>query len=198
MKKYFLLVAVFMMSAASVSAQSESEDEPKHSVGISYGYLSNSDWLNIFESIGSAIVGSSFQNDKYFGSLSVEYFYHLEPWIGVGAIMSYGQLTEDLYFAGNKEGGLKNTYLTLMPSVKIDWLRRDFVALYTKLAVGYTMRNESIKYDDSKYSNTNDTQFHINCQISPIGVELGRAFRGFAEYGFGEQGMLVLGARYRF
>lgn len=195
MKKIFLLVAVSMLTITGVNAQ---DDDPKQAIGISYGWMSNSDWLNIFESVGSAIVGSSFQNDKYFGPLALEYYYHLEPWISVGAIMSYGQLTEDVYFAGEKEGDLKNMYFTLMPAVKFDWLRRDIVSVYSKLGVGYTLRNESLKYDDSKYEDTNQSEFHVNWQVSLIGVELGRKLRGFAEYGVGEQGMLAIGMRYKF
>ena len=35
-------------------------------------------------------------------------------------------------------------------------------------------------------------------QLSAIGVEFGSQFRGFAEVGVGDQGMLIAGVRYKF
>ena len=38
----------------------------------------------------------------------------------------------------------------------------------------------------------------FNFQVSALGVEFGRSLRGFCEAGFGEQGVFLVGLRYRF
>ena len=80
MKKILVMVAVAMMTAMNASAQN-GYDETKHEVAITYGVGSNSDIIDAFENIGGGLVGAKFENEKYFGALSAEYFYHLENWL---------------------------------------------------------------------------------------------------------------------
>ena len=116
MKKILVMVAVAMMTAMNVSAQN-GYDETKHEVAVTYGIDSNSQIIDAFETIGGALVGAKFENEKFTGPISVEYFYHLKNWLGVGGILAYGQNKQDVYFAGDKDGVSKNTYLTMMPAV---------------------------------------------------------------------------------
>ena len=61
------------------------------------------------------------------------------------------------------------------------------------------MRREIREFDgDRAEYNTDKTDFHFNWQVSLIGIEVGKSLRGFAEGGFGEQGVLMLGLRYKF
>lgn len=198
MKKFILLAAVAMLTVTNVSAQSDSRDS-KHEVAVSYGSLSNSDWLNIFENVIGAIFGETYEDDTFFGPIGLEYFYHLKPWLGVGAIATYGQLTQDAIKGDDKVGKKSNYYFTAMPAVKFDWLRGNVVGLYSKLGAGVTMRREIREFDgDRAEYNTDKTDFHFNWQVSLIGIEVGKSLRGFAEGGFGEQGVLMLGLRYKF
>ena len=195
MKKIILMAAVAMLAVTGVNAQSETKQE----IAVSYGWLSNSDWLNVFEGIVDAVFGETYDEGSYLGPVSLEYFYNLEPWMGIGAIAVYGHEIEDSNKDGNKVGTRKNSYISLMPAVKFNWLRRDMVALYSKLGVGATWRSEIKEFEgeNSKY-NSDKKDFHVNWQVSVIGVEVGKQIRGFAEYGLGEQGMLQVGVRCRF
>ena len=133
-----------MMTAMSVNAQN-GYDDTKHEVAISLGVWSNSEIIDAFENVGGALVGARFENEKFTGPISAEYFYHVKNWLGVGGILAYGQCEQDVYFVGKKDGVSKNTYLTLMPAMKLDWLRKKHFGMYSKLAFGATLRNE--KYD---------------------------------------------------
>ena len=198
MKKFILLAAVAMLTVTNVSAQGDSRDS-KHEIAVSYGSFSNSDWLNIFENVIGAIFGEKYEDDTFFGPIGLEYFYHLKPWLGVGAIATYGQLTQDAIKGDDKVGKKSNYYFTAMPAVKFDWLRGNVVGLYSKLGAGVTMRREIREFDgDRAEYNTDKTDFHFNWQVSLIGIEVGKSLRGFAEGGFGEQGVLMLGLRYKF
>ena len=192
------MVAIAMMTAMNVNAQN-GYDETKHEVAVSYGLWSNSEIIDAFENLGGALVGAKFENGKYFGSISAEYFYHVKNWLGVGGILAYGQFEQDVFLSGDKDGVSKNTYLTLMPAVKFDWLRKNNFGMYSKLAIGATLRNE--KYDSEASSNKdhNDSEVHLNWQVSLLGIEAGSpTLRGFLELGTGEQGIGLIGIRYKF
>lgn len=197
MKRIFLMAVAAMMATMSVQAQS---DEPKQEVAISYGTLSNSDILDAFENLGGALVGVTTDNSSFFGPISVEYFYHVKPWLGVGGIAAYGQMKEDYYLTGKsngKDGELKNNYITLMPAVKFDWLRKSHFGMYSKLAVGATLRTE--KMDGKTSGDDSDSEIHVNWQVSLLGMDFGgQQLRGFVELGTGEQGILLGGIRYKF
>ena len=192
------MVAVAMMTAMSAQAQNY-DYETKHEVAVSYGIDSNSQLIDAFEAIGGALVGAKLENEKFFGPISAEYFYHFEPWLGVGGILAYGVNKQDVMSGKDKIGESKNSYYTLMPAVKFDWLRKKNFGMYSKLAVGATLRSE--KYDSSNNSNRDydDSEVHVNWQASLLGIEAGSpTIRGFAELGFGEQGIILAGVRYKF
>ena len=186
------MLVVAMMTTMSANAQ---DYENKHEIAIAYGGGSTSDGLDAYETIGTAIVTAgtaTTNNEKHFGSISAEYFYKTKPWLGIGAILAYGNSTSDLYIGKTKSGKYKNNYYTLMPAVKFDWLRREHIGLYSKVALGATLRAES---SDDK----SDSEVHVNWQLSALGFEFGSpAFRGFVELGFGEQGIALAGLRYKF
>ena len=198
MKKSVIFSAfVALMTIVGVQT-AMAQDEFKHEVAISYGALSNSQILDVFEEAITAPSqgGTTLKDDKFFGPISAEYFYHLQPWIGIGGILVYGQKKGDLYSdSDNKKiGEDKNTYLTVMPAAKFDWFRRANVGLYSKLGVGVTLRHdvsEDIDYDESN--------MHVNWQLTAIGVEVGsKQIRAFAELGTGEQGIFLGGIRCKF
>lgn len=198
MKKSVIFSAfVALMTIVGIQT-AMAQDEFKHEVAISYGALSNSQILDVFEEAIMAPFqgGTTLKDDKFFGPISAEYFYHLQPWIGIGGILVYGQKKGDLYSdSDNKKiGEDKNTYLTVMPAAKFDWFRRANVGLYSKLGVGVTLRHdvsEDIDYDESN--------LHVNWQLTAIGVEVGsKQIRAFAELGTGEQGIFLGGIRCKF
>lgn len=71
--------------------------------------------------------------------------------------------------------------------------------MYSKIALGATLLNE--KYDSNR-DNSNDyddSALHVNWQLSLLGIEAGSpTVRAFAELGFGEQGIILAGLRYKF
>lgn len=66
------------------------------------------------------------------------------------------------------------------------------------MGITYAVAFENEKYSVSTYKEK-DSGVFPNFQISLVGAEVGsRQWRGFAEMGFGEQGILMGGLRYRF
>ena len=194
MKKILLIVA--MMATMTLGAQAQNKYQTKHEIALSYGTLANSFWLDVFEEVLSApFTGSiSRKNETYYGPIGAEYFYRLNKTVQVGGIATLGHYGYDIYADNTDKGEVSNYYFTLMPAVKFSWLTTKNVGLYSKAGIGATYRtekNEKINYDENA--------FHVNWHVSLLGFEAGSpSLRGFTELGVGEQGLFMLGIRYKF
>ena len=94
-KKIIALVAVALVTAMNIQAQSD-RNETKHENAVSYGLDSNSQIIDVYEEICGAMVGAKLENEKYFGPISVEYFYHVKSWLGIGGIFAFGTNKQDV------------------------------------------------------------------------------------------------------
>lgn len=199
MKIKFLLAALAVFAFVSVPAQAQDELETRHEIAVSYGAVSNSNWIDAYSEVISAIFGAKHDKHSFVGPVGLEYYYHINPLVGVGAIATYSGFKEDeLGKDDNVSATLKNSYISLMPSVKFNWLRRNNWGLYSKLAAGATYSHSS-KDDVNDKTNTTDDKVFFNFQASAIGVEVGGEHAlGFLELGVGEQGIALAGVRFKF
>lgn len=197
MKKIFTLAVAVLLSTMCVHAQ-EGYDDTMHEFALGYGLWSNSQLLDIYQDIDAHNVASAkFDNLRFVGSVSLEYFYHAQNWFGVGAVFAFGNLKQDVYQSKQLVGLSKNNYFTLMPAVKFDWLRTKHIGLYSKFALGITYRDE--KFDAIDNTRYDKKRGHFNWQVSALGVEAGGPrFRAFLELGMGEQGIARIGLRKKF
>ena len=198
MKKMFLMVVAAMMATMSVNAQNS---ELKNEIGVSYGLglsligdgLGNSLGNGFFDSIA----GREWTNNKEFGSLSLEYFRHINPKFAVGGIFSYSRFGEDVVKDQVKVGERTRNYYTVMPAIKYNWVNKEHFALYSKLGIGATIASSNTRHLTNNTSNSY-SQVFFAFQVSAIGVEFGSKLRGFVEAGCGEQGIILAGIRYKF
>lgn len=204
MKIKFLFAALVACAFVCMPAQAQDDaEEPRHEIAVSYGAVPNSIWIDVFSKVGAGIFGESSKNDHYVGPLSLEYYYHTSPLVGVGAVAIFASNNEDSFRKERINSHKLRSYYTLLPSVKFNWLRKNSWGLYSKVAVGASVArfsdqayNENGKLTGEK-NITNDVFF--NFQASLIGVEAGnQQVRGFAELGVGEQGIILGGVRYKF
>ena len=192
MKKFFAMVVVAIMTIVNVNAQ----DELKHEVGVFYGLGSASDILSTLTSAFAAAAGDQ---SSWWGPIGVEYYYHLTPVVGLGAVAEYAKCKamDDKV----KVVGLNETFITVMPSVKFNWLRKKHFGMYSGLSAGVMLLSMSVD-DKVKASNPDakdETLTRFMFQATALGAEFGgEQFRGFVEAGFGEKGMLCAGLRYKF
>lgn len=199
MTKRFSLVLFALMAMVCVQAQDEN---PRHEIGVSYGLgvsligdgIGNAVSAGIFD----ALTGYEWTNKKNFGTLGVEYFYHLAdaPRTAIGGIFTYARYGEDVEKGGVKEGERTRSYMTLMPSVKYYYVNGKNFGLYSKVAAGVMMMRA--KSESNGKSDTN-SDFRFMCQASLLGLEAGsQNFRCFFELGAGEQGIILAGLKYKF
>lgn len=198
MKKMMLMVAVAIMAVVNVNAQCE---DLKNEVSVSYGFGSVAQFG---EGLGEGLVRAIFSDTEYddgfvLGPISVEYFRHLNnPRLAIGGFVSYSKWDSDILKRGGsheKVGEVKRNYISVMPAVKWYWINKNSFGLYSKGAIGAAFLN-STREEDGK--SKDDSGTYLMYQLSLIGAEFGKQFRGFAELGVGEQGFFLAGLRYKF
>ena len=187
--KKLMMIAALMVASVSANAQN---DDLKNEIGVFYGFVSASSITSIIGGAFSSALSSSDQGSLW-GPIGVEYYRHVTPVVAFGGVGT---------IAGCKWGddNFKSTYISVMPSVKFNWLRRDHWGMYSALSAGVMFINDKVSSSyqgEKKVESDNVTNFMI--QATAIGLEAGgEAFRGFAELGFGEKGVLCAGLRYKF
>jgi len=202
MKIYRLFATLALIGLMCVSAKAQ-DDEFRNEIGISYGFEPNSIWIDALADFVPDMPGQRVDNKKWFGPLGVEYFYHITPLVGVGGIFTTNISTEDLFSNDQLKVYRAKSFFSLMPSVKLNWLRKKHWGLYSKLAVGATFARIADKDYDEKGNKASkadvETDWGFNWQASLIGFEAGsNRVRAFAELGIGEQGVALTGIRCKF
>ena len=191
MKMIFVMAVAAMMATLSVNAQ-----DFKHEVGVFYGFESAS---NVFSLVTSAISAAAGDQSSFWGPVGVEYYYNISPVVGLGAVAAYaGCKAED--DKTHKED-LTESFITVMPSVKFNWLRKKHFGMYSALSAGAMFAsvkcNDNAKAADPNAKDETVTVFMF--QATALGAEFGgEQFRGFVEAGVGEKGVLCAGLRYKF
>lgn len=176
MKKFFIILALALATTLNLYAQ----NEWKHEIGISYG-------LGTFTDVNSSYLSGIFSGKQtsYIGSFGIEYFYRPKSALGVGLVGTFSTCK------WNDSDKARTKYFSIMPAVKYNWLNRDRFSMYSKIALGVLIGIDSGADNDK-------TTAAFAWQASAVGAEFGNSFRGFLELGFGEQGILVAGLRYKF
>ena len=190
MKKIFVTLCVALLS---MGAQAQ---DCKHEIGAFYGFDSAS---NIFSIVSSAISAASGDQSSFWGPIGLEYYYHVSPVVGVGAVAAYaGCKAED---EKTRKEDLTETFITVMPSVKFNWLRKKNFGMYSAVSAGVMFCSISCN-DNAKAADPDakDETFSVFMfQATALGAEFGgEQFRGFVEAGVGEKGIICAGLRYKF
>ncbi|MCQ2134559.1 MAG: hypothetical protein MJY88_06290 [Bacteroidales bacterium] len=205
MKRILSILAASIIAALPAFAAAEGVEaksgsvRPRNEVSVSYGTLSVPHVANILGGVfGTAFTGGLAKVDKIAtsGAIGVEYLNYLNSHIAVGGSIVEERLTLNFgSYDGKDEDGnatykdgedQHNNYITIMPTAKLPWFYYDHFSMYSKAGAGICVGTDS-----------GDVTFGM--QLSPIGLDFGgKAFRGFAEVGFGMQGFLLAGLRWGF
>ncbi|MCR5841365.1 MAG: hypothetical protein K6G86_04725 [Bacteroidales bacterium] len=179
MKKLSTSLCV-LLASLSLFAQSA----PKNEIFVSYGLGSAADINVFFHGFAAAMMGINDTDYKVSGTGSVAagYYRQVSPLVSVGGIFAYNGVTT------TEEGvTTRKNYYSLLPSVKFNWYQREWFGAYSKFSAGARLIHTP-----------EATNVKFATQVSLLGLEVGKRFRIFGEAGFGDQGAMLLGLRYRF
>jgi hypothetical protein len=191
MKRLFLMVVATIMVTMNTNAQ----DEPKNEIGVFYGVESASNILSVLTSSFAAAAGDQ---GSWWGPIGAEYYYHISPVVAVGGVAVYASCKAEDEKTNTED--LSETFITLMPSMKFNWLRKKSFGMYSALSAGVMFASISVN-DAAKKADPDakdETITHFMFQATALGIEFGGNLRGFVEAGLGEKGTLCAGLRYRF
>ena len=149
MKKVITLAAtaLALMFATVSHAQVIGKDiVTKNEISVSYGTLSNSEWIEVFGEVVTVMFGGETKTKGAVGPVSAEYFRRVSPVVAVGAIGSFSSFKDDMMrktvtpgstsgeTTSEKVGDYTRSYITFMPAAKFNWLRKKhFGSLGTAL-----------------------------------------------------------------
>ncbi|MBR4660579.1 MAG: hypothetical protein IKO77_04050 [Bacteroidales bacterium] len=178
MKKILVAIAAMLITFGA-SAQNY-----KTEISVSYGALSNSQILSaVIFAAEAENAGMELEKAKFIGPISADLYFRTSKYFSFGLSGVY-QHTTAKYSVPNGDN-FECRYFSLMPGMKLHWLRTNGFNMYSKLAVGPTFASNI----------DGERAWLLNFQVSPVGLEFGRRFCVFAEAGFGEQGIVLGGIR---
>ena len=97
-------------------------------------------------------------------------------------------------------GELHRHIFSFMPEVIVNYFKREHVTMCGKIGVGFCsdFKND-INYENSKSDNKITMKMNSCLQFTPLSIDVGGVrWRGFAEFGYGYQGVAQFGVKYTF
>ncbi len=172
-------------------------DFDSHEVSLSYGFASATRWIDDFDN--STILNHVYDDGSNWGTITLNYLYRHSDYITFGLAYTYSGLKRNIIYKGSVYGNNKVDIHTIMPQFKSNWFKSDIFTLYSKVALGVSIGLEKDVITRGASAGVyEDTKCVFAFQASPIGIEIGRKFAFFLEAGFGYQGIVNGGFRFRF
>ncbi|MCR5710230.1 MAG: hypothetical protein K6G79_07090 [Bacteroidales bacterium] len=130
------------------------------------------------------------------GVINLGYSYQLNKTISVGAAAGFNKMSLDLKDKQDHIHAFSANVMFLMATGKFDWFRtgNDIFGMYSKAGVGVMCLGAQVMEEEHLSGNI----WFPTMQLTAVGLELGRAFSGFMEFGLGMQGIVQFGIRGRF
>lgn len=189
MKKIVSAVAIsamVLLACPSSFAGQPFNDGPDNEIWISYSPFSFTNALEITTlAIGSAISGGNVESMSSTGAFCAGYHRKLNNLLSLGGEFVFEHSDYKLKISPSQR--TVNSYAALV-SAKASWLRREHIALYSRLGAGAALFAENGSVIPT-----------FAFQASPLGFEFGGVnVRGFLEAGFGMSGFVSGGVRFGF
>ncbi len=214
--KRTLLILLSLLSVVSLSAQRRGSaghrfdhQNNKHEVRIGYTVPSLYTWEGHDYYIIPSYSDSYFNSKIKYGdgetstqTIWASYTYHTSKMVEFGARMGYAGLFRPVYSifpkgeygSAQKIGNYSLQYFSLMPTIKVTWLNKSWIRLYSEAAIGFAL--ERVNRPES---GTRSTSLYGNMQLTPFGIAVGKQFFCFGELPtIGGDGLMTLGLGYRF
>ncbi len=193
MKIYKFILLFFVLSTAFAYSQ-----DKMHEVRVSYGIGTTSEIIDAFSDIlMSGLSGKKYtKNTNYSGAIILGYKYKLNKRVRLGGTFTYEKSDAKAYSDKVYVGKFNRNYYTIAAEADFNYFSSKYVDIYGSLGLGGTLYHE--KYTSEDNEKDNNEIFHINYQVTPIGIKLGKNIGAFAELGVGYKGIISAGAFARF
>ena len=208
MKKYLLAVLAVGMLLFAQQAQAQMQTPyykqiHPNEISASYGFsllgsaigtvVNKANLLNEFFGDDDIV---AIKNGGTKGVLNLSYSYQLNKTISVGGAVGMNRMSVKLEDKTGKLNAASAGIYTLMGTAKFDWFRTrsDVFGMYSKVGLGVMAMHGELLEDQS----LSGTLWLPTGHLSLVGLEVGKGFSGFMEFGMGMQGIVQVGIRARF
>lgn len=191
-------------TGAKVYIQPQAKKQSDIAITFGYGYSAVSSLDSYANSVfpfiteaGKMVDGGEITSNT--GTFSIGINYEITPWLelNVPFVYSHSKGWQDWNAAADgspaydKSDGFKDHWFLILPSLKINWVRNNWLSVYTRAGVGIGMGNRWMNIDADQSSSA-----VLAYQISPVGIEMGKGmFNFFIEGGYGHTGMVTAGIK---
>ncbi len=197
--KYILFC--FTLLIVYEDAKSQKPDFKRHEIEINYSYFTTAKIIN---NIYDKLYGFGDHNDNYlfnnnFNSYGAAYFtyrFNLLKKMSLGITCGVDFSNADIVDNRNAYfGNTRKTYLTSALECKYKYADKKIVSFYGFLGIGYSWLFTKDNYimDPQGMKFVKMIKNHLDGQITPIGIRIGKTFGGFIELGIGYKGFLNAG-----
>lgn len=126
-----------------------------------------------------------------FGTVSFGINYEITPWLELNVPFVYSHNNGRQEFRDREKNNQTDDWFTLLPSLRVNWLRNNWISLYTRAGIGLGLGNRWVSVDQDQ-----SAKAIFGWQVSPLGVEMGKGnFCFFVEGGYGFTGVVSAGIK---
>jgi len=191
--KASILFSLFLLIPVIVSAQ-DTEIE------LTVGFLTSNDVLDYNDTpFRQVFPGENVTTfDTHSAGIGIAFRHLVHDNIKVGGQLTFQRVDKEFVQNNIKIGEGTLDFFTLLGNANFYWLQSGLLGIYSGAGIGFSFSNEDqFDLDDEELSRT-ETDLFFAWQANAIGVEFGRDIRFITNAGFGTQGVVSLGVKYRF
>lgn len=181
---------LYFKESHSCSAQTV----PKYEIQLSYGPFAREQVLDDF--VERSLRSSFNQIPKwdFSNSYAITYRYQGRRRVAIGLTSGFTTHTTYRTYYSDSKSFYKHSSFTTAFETKFTYIERPLVQLYAITGLGILI----VRMKDQQIINATKTYGWPTCQLTPIGIHVGKKLTGFAELGYGYKGIANFGVSARF
>ena len=198
--KKFVSTLILAITFASLNGQTAPTALHNELAG-SYGIITTNQMFNVLKDIASVVFtfgNYDKENTDYSGGWFLAYKYAPNDNILLSITGGIDGAKGDLVDNDVKYGEFKTTYTSAIVGFDYRYLNKDFIQLYSGVGAGVTLCKNSGTQSGSGETDVSWDDPYFNFQVNLLGVRVGKALAGFAEFGLGYKGIINAGISYQF
>lgn len=201
---YTTLIALFAFFTISSTALAQEKEDKffRNEISLNYGVVGAQDISTFFISILDDVFtypGNEVNTlEGTTGIIGVSYHYLVNRKLSLGMHFNYDRARFNVINAQDQQIGddFIIEYYGILAQADIYYFNHRQMGIYSGFGVGLLLSSSSSS--NSSYSAKHVTHTNFAWHINAIGLRVGNRFAGFAELGFGYEGLLRAGVSVRF